>query len=135
MNSIDADLESLFNRLVDGIASEADEQQLSELLRSGPQARRAYREFMSLHSALHWDYVSALAPEVAGDHSLKSPPAVSLPASPMGWVLAFVAGTTVASVVALLWSRTHVDRAPNEIVATHQPRETTNAALKSDSKK
>ena len=33
MNTIDADLEALFNRLVDGIASEADEQQLGELLR------------------------------------------------------------------------------------------------------
>ena len=128
MKTIDADHEALFNRLVDGIASEADEQQLGELLASSPQARRAYREFMSLHSALHWDFVAALAPEVAGDNSLKSPPSVSLPASRFGWGLAFAAGTIAASAVAFLWPRTHVDRAPNEIVATHQPRETTNAA-------
>jgi ferric-dicitrate binding protein FerR (iron transport regulator) len=133
MNTIDADLEALFNRLVDGIASEADEQQLGELLRSGPQARRAYREFMSLHSALHWDFVAALSPEVAGDHSLKAPPSVSLQASRLGWMLAFAAGTIVASVVAFLWPRTNVDRAPNEIVATHQPREATNAAPKTES--
>ncbi len=133
MNTIDAELEGLFNRLVDGIASDADEQQLGEVLRSSPQARRAYQEFMSLHSALHWDYVSALAPEVAGDNSLKSPPAVSLPASPMGWVLAFVAGTIVASVVAIFWPSTNVDRAANENVATHQPREAANTSPKPDS--
>jgi ferric-dicitrate binding protein FerR (iron transport regulator) len=133
MNTIDADLEALFNRLVDGVASEADEQQLGDLLLSSPQARRAYREFVNLHSALHWDFVAALSPEVAGDNSLKSPPSISLRASPMGWMLAFVAGTTVASVVAILWPRTNVDRAPNEIVATHQPRETTNAAPVTDS--
>jgi ferric-dicitrate binding protein FerR (iron transport regulator) len=133
MNSINADLEALFNRLVDGIASEADEQQLGELLRSGPQVRRAYREFVSLHSALHWDFVAALSPELAGDNSLKSPPSVSLPASQFGWMLAFAAGTIVASVVAFLWPRTNVDRVPKEIVATHQPRETTNASPATDS--
>ncbi|QDU26598.1 FecR protein [Anatilimnocola aggregata] len=132
MNTIDGDLEALFNRLVDGIASEADEKQLGELLRSRPEVRRAYREFMSLHAALHWDFVAALSPEVAGKNSLKSPPAVSFPASPMGWMLAFAAGTIIASVVAIFWPRTNVDRAPNEIVATHQPRETTNPAPKTD---
>ena len=35
MNPTKAELEALFNRLADGIASEADEQGLSELLRSG----------------------------------------------------------------------------------------------------
>lgn len=133
MKMIDADLESLFNRLVDGIASEADEQQLGELLRSGPQARRAYREFMSMHSALHWDFVAALSPEVAGENLPKSPPSVSLPASRFGGMLAFAAGTIVASVVAFLWSSTNVNRAANEIVATQQPREKTNAAPVTDS--
>jgi ferric-dicitrate binding protein FerR (iron transport regulator) len=134
MNTIDAHLEALFNRLVDGIASEADEQQLGGLLRSNPEARRAYREFMGLHSALHWDFVAALSPEVAGGNSLKSPPSVSLPASRFGWMLAFAAGTIVASVVAVcFWPRTNVDRAPNEIVANHQPREITNAAPATDS--
>ena len=43
MNSDSTDLEGLFNRLADGIASEADEENLGALLRSRPQARRAYR--------------------------------------------------------------------------------------------
>jgi ferric-dicitrate binding protein FerR (iron transport regulator) len=133
MNSIDADLESLFNRLVDGIASEADGQQLGELLRSDPQARRAYREFMSLHSALHWDFAAALSPEIAGETSLKSPPSVSLPASPIGWMLAFVAGTIVASVVAVFWPWTTVDRASNEIVAKQEPPAVANSLPKTDS--
>ncbi len=33
MNVIDTDFESLFNRLADGIASEADERRLGEALR------------------------------------------------------------------------------------------------------
>lgn len=81
MNTIDADVEAVFNRLVDGIASEADEQQLGELLRASPEARRAYRELMSLHSALHWDYGAALSPKAAGDQALKSLPSISPPAT------------------------------------------------------
>ena len=38
MNPLHSDLEALFNRVADGIASEADEQQLGELLRSSPEA-------------------------------------------------------------------------------------------------
>ncbi|QDU96590.1 FecR domain-containing protein [Lignipirellula cremea] len=66
MNPLHSDLEALFNRVADGIASEVDEQQLGELLRSSPEARFAYRQFMALHSALHWDYVAAAAPESSG---------------------------------------------------------------------
>lgn len=132
MNTIDADLEALLNRLVDGNASEADEQQLGEVLRSSPEARRAYREFMSLHSSLHWDFVAALASDTVGDTSLKSPPCVSVPVSRFGWVAAFAAGTIVAGVVAFFWPITNVDRAPNEIVAIHQPREAANAVPKTD---
>lgn len=133
MNTIDADLEALLNRLVDGNASEADEQQLGEVLRSSPEARRAYREFMSLHSSLHWDFVAALASDTVGDSSLKSPPCVSVPVSRFGWVAAFAAGTIVAGVVAFFWPITNVDRAPNEIVAIHQPREAANAVPKTES--
>lgn len=132
MNTIDADVEAVFNRLVDGIASEADEQQLGELLRASPEARRAYRELMSLHSALHWDYVAALSPKAAGDQALKSPPSISPPATRLSWILAFVAGAMVASVVASFWPRTNVDRASPEIVATRQPREDANAVPKTD---
>ncbi len=133
MSTFDAELEAVFNRLVDGIASEADEQQLGELLRASPEARRAYREFMSLHSALHWDYVAALAPEVVGGHSLESPPSVSFPASRFGWALAFLAGTMVASVVAIFWPSMNGDRAQTEIVATNPAPETANTQPKTDS--
>jgi ferric-dicitrate binding protein FerR (iron transport regulator) len=97
MKSQSADLEGLFNRLADGIASEADEQLLAELLRASPQTRRAYREFMALHSALHWDYVATAAPEPP-----KQPaPPVSGGDSRMGWLVSFMSGTIVATVVVL----------------------------------
>jgi len=53
--------EALFNRLADGVASEGVERRLAEVLRGDSSARKAYREFASLHSALHWDYVAAAA--------------------------------------------------------------------------
>jgi len=45
----------LFDRVADGIQTEAEECQLLELLRENAEARRQYRAFMELHSALHWD--------------------------------------------------------------------------------
>jgi hypothetical protein len=45
----------LFNRCADGLQSEADERDLAALLRTNEAARREYRAFMELHSALHWD--------------------------------------------------------------------------------
>jgi hypothetical protein len=50
-----ADWQDLFNRVADGIQSEADERELAAVLASSAEARRAYRAFMELHSALHWD--------------------------------------------------------------------------------
>lgn len=50
--------EDLFNRFADGLATAADERQLHDLLREHAAARRAYREFVSLHSALQWDYAA-----------------------------------------------------------------------------
>jgi hypothetical protein len=97
MNSESADLEGLFNRLADGIASEADEQLLGEMLRANPQTRRAYREFMALHSALHWDYVATASPELPK----QSAPPVSGSDSRLGWLMSFVAGTVVATIVVL----------------------------------
>ena len=101
MNSIDADLEAILNRLADGMATAEDEQRLGELLHTSPEARRAYREFMALHSALHWDYVAAVSPEL-------SPPATVLaPPSRARWMAAFFAGamlaTTAAVAVVVFW--------------------------------
>ena len=105
MNSTTADLEALFNCLVDGLASEEDERRLSELLRGDPEARRAYREFMSLHSALHWDYVAAAVSEPSCE------PLAVRPRAPgrlrvtahmrRTTIAAFVAGLIVASITAL----------------------------------
>ena len=97
MNSGTADLEGLFNRLADGIASEADEQLLGELLRASPQTRREYREFMALHSALHWDYVATAAPQPLQ----QAQPPVSRNDLRLGWLASFVAGTVVATAVVL----------------------------------
>ncbi len=127
MNTSDGNLEALLNRLVDGIASEADEQQLGELLRSSPEARRAYREFMSLDSALHWDYVAVLSPPIACESPLNSSTTVSLSALRFGRIVAFGVGTIVAGIVAVIWHATIVDRPPNEIIALHQPQSATNA--------
>lgn len=50
--------EDLFNRFADGLATADDERQLYDLLRGSVAARCAYREFVSLHSALQWDYAA-----------------------------------------------------------------------------
>lgn len=89
MNPIDADIEELFNRLADGLALEADEQRLGELLRSSPQMRQAYRQFMALHAALHWDYVAAVAP-------VNSTPPAPAKAPRWKWVAVFAAGAIAA---------------------------------------
>jgi len=95
----DADLEALFNRLADGLSSEEDERRLAELLRSDPGARRAYREFMALHSALHWDYAAAALPEPPPPPAVPSPPPGS--SWRAGWFAAFGAGVLLASAVAV----------------------------------
>lgn len=101
MKTADADLEGLFNRLADGLASDADEDALARLLRGSAEARRAYREFMALHSALHWDYVAA-AREGRGAASAEQRPRPRL-----GWLAAFGAGVLLATAVSvalfLLW--------------------------------
>jgi ferric-dicitrate binding protein FerR (iron transport regulator) len=52
---MNADWQDLFNRMADGIQLEADERELAAILKSSAEARRAYRAFMEIHSALHWD--------------------------------------------------------------------------------
>ena len=113
--TIDADLEGLFNRLADGLASEADERTLAELLRVSAEARRAYREFMALHSALHWDYVAAAGPE------LLPPPAAPTPRP--GWLAAFGAGVLLAgaAAVALFLLRPVPPAAPEQSASPPKP--------------
>jgi ferric-dicitrate binding protein FerR (iron transport regulator) len=90
-----ADLEALFNRIADGLSAEEDERCLAELLRSDPAARRAYREFMGLHSALHWDYAAAALPETPPLPAVPAPPPARF--SRASWLAAFAAGALVAS--------------------------------------
>ncbi|EDY17548.1 hypothetical protein CfE428DRAFT_4846 [Chthoniobacter flavus Ellin428] len=62
MNGHPDELERLLNALVDADSAEAVEEceaQLAGILRNDASARRRYREFMGLHSALMWDYVAA----------------------------------------------------------------------------
>jgi ferric-dicitrate binding protein FerR (iron transport regulator) len=62
MNGRPDELERLLNALVDADSPEAVEEceaQLAGILRNDASARRRYREFMGLHSALMWDYVAA----------------------------------------------------------------------------
>ncbi len=99
MSAIDADLEALFNRFADGIASEADEERLGQVLRSSAEARKAYRQVMDLHSALHWDYVAVAIPESSQD--LSQPSSHSSASGRAGWVAAFFAGIAVATVAAI----------------------------------
>lgn len=94
---VDADLEALLNRIADGLASEADEQHLGELLRASPETRRAYRQFMAMHSALHWDYVATVAPEPP----IQPQPPVSPAAPRVGWFVAIAAGAVAATVLAM----------------------------------
>jgi hypothetical protein len=52
---MNANWQELFNRMADGIQSETDEHDLAAILTSSAEARQAYRAFMEIHSALHWD--------------------------------------------------------------------------------
>lgn len=99
MTTADADLEGLFNRLADGLSSEADERTLAELLRESAQVRREYREFVALHSGLHWDYVAASAPELLQSPTVPAPPPGS--SWRAGWFAAFGAGVLLAGAAAV----------------------------------
>ena len=61
---IDADLEAMFNH-VDGIATEAEERRLGELLHSSLEMQYVYRHFIAIHSALHCENVAAGLPELS----------------------------------------------------------------------
>jgi hypothetical protein len=56
------ELSALLNTLADGVLSEAEERRLREIIDRGEPARRVFREFAALHTVLHWDYSTLLAP-------------------------------------------------------------------------
>jgi ferric-dicitrate binding protein FerR (iron transport regulator) len=60
MNASDsAELERICNAVADETLDVADAERLAALLREDPAARRHYRQFMSLHADLGWDYAAA----------------------------------------------------------------------------
>ena len=127
MNGIDTDLNALFNRLADGIAPEADERRLGEVLRNSPEARRAYREFMALHSALHWDYVAGVGQDAM---PMMNQPSTLTPARPRaGWVAAFLAGiaTAAAVAIAVFWPEHGTDQ--SRVVAKNEKTESIAALM------
>ncbi|MFM9196320.1 MAG: hypothetical protein ACKOWG_11375 [Planctomycetia bacterium] len=94
----DPSWEDLFNRFADGLATADDARQLHDLLAASPDARRAYREFTSLHAALHWDYASV------ANHAMPPAdvPAAGGPrqASRSRWIATFLAGAILSGAAA-----------------------------------
>lgn len=113
MNNTDEELEALFNRIADGLASEADQQLLGDLLRSSPEARRAYRQFIALHSALQWNYVAAVSKE----RSSRLPPTAPFRGFRRKWLWAIVGGVVAASIMAVAVLKTSYLSNPNPTAA------------------
>jgi len=90
--------EQLFNQFADGLATSDDERRLHDLLRDSADARRAYREFVSLHSSLYWDYAAV------ANHGM--PPGGGLESGERGgqwrsrWIAAVVAGLILSGAAA-----------------------------------
>ena len=95
-SGVTAAWQPLFNRIADGVQSEGDEQQLLDLLGGNHEARREFREFMALHSALQWDYAAL------GPHAMPPIAPHRKPARPRWLVAAFASGVLVAAVAASL---------------------------------
>ena len=95
-SGVTAAWQPLFSRIADGVQSEDDEQQLLDLLGRSPEARREFREFMALHSALQWDYAAL------GPHAMPPIAPHRKPARPRWLATAFASGVLVAAVVASL---------------------------------
>ncbi len=98
MSRVEESFAGILNRLVDGVATEEDERRLAEWLRSGPAARKTYREFMALHSSLHWDYVAAVAPGPSAETA--KPDRSHFPLLSRG--VTFLAGVAIAT--AAIWT-------------------------------
>jgi hypothetical protein len=95
-SGVTAAWQPLFSRIADGVQSEGDEQQLLNLLGRSPEARREFREFMALHSALQWDYAAL------GPHAMPPVAPHRKPARPRWLVAAFTSGVLVAAAAASL---------------------------------
>lgn len=86
------ELALLVNLLLDGVASEAEELQLSELLRHDEAARAEYIRLVELHALLQADYVSVALQESAAEFKgNRSPFSVPLWTAPSGVAIALTA--------------------------------------------
>jgi hypothetical protein len=95
-SGVTAAWQPLFNRIADGVQSEDDAQQLLDLLGRSPEARREFREFMALHSALQWDYAAL------GPHAMPPVERAHRTARPRWLATAFASGVLVAAAAASL---------------------------------
>lgn len=93
MNAV-AELDVLLSRLVDDQLDASGLAQVQELLRGDAAARRRYRQMLTLHAGLYWDYVAA---------ARESVPASGGARWWLPWAGALAASLLVA-VTALMWS-------------------------------
>ena len=113
-SGVTAAWQPLFSRIADGVQSEDDEQQLLDLLGRSPEARREFREFMALHSALQWDYAAL------GPHAMPPIAPHRKPARPRWLVASFTSGVLVAAgVAALLFTNFIAAIQPRRFPADH----------------
>jgi hypothetical protein len=96
-SGVKAAWQPLFNRIADGVQSEGDEQHLLDLLGRSPEARREFREFMALHSALQWDYAAL------GPHAMPPMEPAHRAARPRWLLASFASGVLVAAAAAVLF--------------------------------
>lgn len=92
------ELDDLLGLLADGLLDEAGTARLENLLVADPGARRRYRRFMALHSALRWDYASVAREQ------LPAPLRRSAPRRRWAALAAAIAATLVAAVALGQWS-------------------------------
>jgi hypothetical protein len=88
----------LFDRVADGIQTEAEERELLEVLKTNAEARRQYRKFMEVHSALHWDSTCLAAPVAPAMQPADERPSTAQPAA---WLPRVLTGISLLAVLAV----------------------------------
>jgi len=101
------ELGRLLNGLADGVLGDEEEARLAQILRGDAAARRHYRQFMTLHAGLMWDYAAA-----AGAPSEEQPDRSSTAQPRRFRVVAAI--LAAAAVVATLFATR--DRSTHELV-------------------
>lgn len=106
MTPPDSELLDLFNKVADGVQSEADEAALGDALGTSPNVRRAYLDFMGLHAALEWEYAMAATtrpPVSPGNDGNCGGPGGASRAAAIVWWLAMAAGVAGMAVMIAAW--------------------------------